>query len=36
MLACRGHPAHRDAQKFVDAYAADTISVDFDPTVPSV
>ena len=30
-----GAPAHLDAQTFVDTYAADTISVDFDPTVPS-
>jgi hypothetical protein len=36
MLAYRAHPAHLDAQKFVDTYAADTISVDFDPTGPSM
>jgi len=35
MLAYRAHSAHLDAEKFLDAYAADTISVDFDPTVPS-
>ncbi|BBX74464.1 Dabb family protein [Mycobacterium shinjukuense] len=34
MTAYRDHPAHRDAQEFVDAYAAETIGVDFDPVTP--
>jgi hypothetical protein len=27
------HPAHFDARKFIDGYATDTISVDFDPAI---
>jgi hypothetical protein len=28
------HPAHVDAQHFVDDYAADVIRIDFDPDSP--
>ncbi|BBX95294.1 Dabb family protein [Mycobacterium lacus] len=35
VAAYRDHPAHRDAQQFVDAYAAETIGIDFDPEIPA-
>jgi hypothetical protein len=28
------HPAHLDAQRFVDSYAADLTRIDFDPDSP--
>jgi hypothetical protein len=31
MTAYSTHPAHVDAQHFVDSYAADVIRIDFDP-----
>ncbi|MGW4241703.1 Dabb family protein [Nocardia sp. NPDC004722] len=31
VFAYRAHPAHRAAQDFVDAHAAETVGVDFDP-----
>ena len=34
VAAYRAHPAHRDAQQFVDGYAAETIGVDFDSATP--
>jgi hypothetical protein len=34
MTAYSAHPAHLDAQHFVDDYAADVIRIDFDPDSP--
>jgi hypothetical protein len=34
MTAYSAHPAHADAQHFVDDYAADVIRIDFDPDSP--
>jgi hypothetical protein len=34
MTAYSAHPAHVDAQRFVDGYAADLIRIDFDPDSP--
>jgi Stress responsive A/B Barrel Domain len=31
VAAYRAHPAHQEAQRFVDGFAAETIGVDFDP-----
>jgi hypothetical protein len=30
VAAYRAHPAHEDAQRFLDGFAAETISVDFE------
>jgi hypothetical protein len=34
MTAYGTHPAHLDAQHFVDSYTADVIAIDFDPDGP--
>jgi hypothetical protein len=34
MTAYSAHPAHVDAQHFVDSYAADVTRIDFDPDTP--
>jgi hypothetical protein len=34
MVAYGSHPAHVEAQHFVDGYAADVVRIDFEPDSP--